>query len=310
MRFTAGLPPAQAREAVSSLNLSRSSPFGPLSQPASRRTFAYLIGTLNASHPDYDFSHLRPSDFRREKSLNLVMNTLDTTLYNLRPQRQHTWLGVSRHWSARVDPAFSLPSRGHEAWDSRMWRLIDKEMSLKECSVYSYAPIDDSFDGEEGAIWSFNYFFFNKVRKRVCYFYLRGLSILSHSPVETSPIYFKRKADGDWSPVEPSSSKRAKYWLGDRAGETFSSQWAEDEEDDVIQPWENEGLNTTYLTDDDDIPRYLFASDEDEQPQLMKQLRTDSAVISESETIQPSPRNRSKSVVREIRENNTDPVVI
>lgn len=191
-----------------------------------------------------------------------------------------------------------------------MWRLIDKEMSLKECSVYSYAPIDDSFDGEEGAIWSFNYFFFNKVRKRVCYFYLRGLSILSHSPVETSPIYFKRKADGDWSPVEPSSSKRAKYWLGDRAGETFSSQWAEDEEDDVIQPWENEGLNTTYLTDDDDIPRYLFASDEDEQPQLMKQLRTDSAVISESETIQPSPRNRSKSVVREIRENNTDPVVI
>ncbi|KAL8966546.1 MAG: hypothetical protein Q9183_003327, partial [Haloplaca sp. 2 TL-2023] len=51
-----------------------------------RRTFAYLIATLNASHPDYDFSYLlRPSDFRREKSVRHAMNALDTTLYSLRP---------------------------------------------------------------------------------------------------------------------------------------------------------------------------------------------------------------------------------
>lgn len=242
--------------------------------------------------------------------MNFVVNTLDTTLYNLRPQRQHTWLGVSGHRSARVDPAFSLPSRGHEAWDSRMWRFIDKEMSLKECSVYSYAPTDDSFDGEEGAIWSFNYFFFNKVRKRVCYFYLRGLSIISHSPVEKSPTYFKRKADGDWTPVEPSSSKRAKYWLGDRADETFSTPWAEDEEDDVIQPWENEGLNTTYLTDDEDIPRYLFAFDEDKQLQLPKQQRSSSATEDESEAILPILQNRSKSVVGEISKDNLDSAAV
>lgn len=238
------------------------------------------------------------------------MNTLDTTLYNLRPQRQHARIGVSRQGSARVDPAFSLPSRGHEAWDSRMWRLIDKEMSLKDCSVYSYAPADDSFDGEEGAIWSFNYFFFNKVRKRVCYFYIRGLSIINHSPVETYPIHFKRKPDGDWSPVEPSSSKRAKYWLGDRADETFSSQWAEDEEDDVIQPWENEGLNTTYLTDDDDIPRYLFASDEDEQSQLSKQVGKTSSTEDDSEINLPRARNRSRSVVCEIGANNAGSVAV
>lgn len=150
-----------------------------------------------------------------------------------------------------------------------MWRLIDKEMSLKECSVYSYAPTsDDSFDGEEGAIWSSNYFFFNKLRKRVCYFYLRALSIISHNPVEDenprhTPL-LKRKAItavGGRSPSEPSSSKRAKYWLGDRADESASGQWAEDEEDDIIQPWESEGLNTAYLTDDEDIPRYMFATE-------------------------------------------------
>lgn len=31
------------------------SPFGPLTQSASRRTLFYLIATLNASFPDYDF---------------------------------------------------------------------------------------------------------------------------------------------------------------------------------------------------------------------------------------------------------------
>src|SRR4051794_4444466 len=87
LRLSASLSPPQASSAASSLNLSRASPFGPLSQLSSRRTFAYLIATLNASHPDYDFSHLlRPSDFKRERNLKAVMNTIDTTLYNLRPR--------------------------------------------------------------------------------------------------------------------------------------------------------------------------------------------------------------------------------
>src|ERR1700712_4790724 len=77
-------PPHDAAEPV--VNLSRSSAFGPMSQVPSRRTFAYLIATLNASHPDYDFSHiLRPADFRKERSLKTVINTIDSTLLNLRP---------------------------------------------------------------------------------------------------------------------------------------------------------------------------------------------------------------------------------
>ena len=31
------------------------SPFGPLDHPSSRKTLFYLISTLNASYPDYDF---------------------------------------------------------------------------------------------------------------------------------------------------------------------------------------------------------------------------------------------------------------
>ncbi|MCJ1462164.1 RNA polymerase III-inhibiting protein maf1 [Pseudocyphellaria aurata] len=305
LSFSAALPPPQASAAAASLNLSRSSPFGPLSQTSSRRTFAYLIATLNASHPDYDFSHfLRPSDFRREKSLKLVMNSLDTTLYNLRPKPINSLSSAHPPWSSNITTTVSLASSGSEAWGPRMWRLIDKEMSLKECGIYCYSPEEDPYDGEEGAIWSFNYFFFNKARKRVCYIYLRGLSIISHSPAQKTPVKTKHAAEGDWSPIEPSNSKRARYWLGDRATDDVSSGWGEDEEEDVIEPWESEGLNTSEVLDDEDEQRYVTVADEPE-PRSARNRSTDSKCPSAGSLSIDSPstgRARSKSTVRNVSE--------
>ena len=294
LSFSASLPPPQASAAAASLNLSRSSPFGPLSQTSSRRTFAYLIATLNASHPDYDFSHLlRPSDFRREKSLKLVMSTLDTTLYNLRPKPSSLLLSVHPHWSPNVTSTVPLASSGSEAWGPRMWRLIDKEMSLKECSIYCYSPEEDPYDGEEGAIWSFNYFFFNKARKRVCYIYLRGLSIISHSPAQKTPVKTKHAAERDWSPIESSSSKRARYWLGDQATDDVSGEWGEDEEEDVIESWESEGLNNSEVLDDVDGQRYVTVADEPEtRPARNASVKTRSPSL-DSMSVAGQPCNNS-----------------
>ncbi|KAJ4306078.1 RNA polymerase III-inhibiting protein maf1 [Collariella sp. IMI 366227] len=81
LKLGASLSPPQRTSMAASLNLSRSSPFGSLDQVSNRRTYAYLIATLNASHPDYDFSHvLRPADFQRERLLRRVMGTIDSTL--------------------------------------------------------------------------------------------------------------------------------------------------------------------------------------------------------------------------------------
>lgn len=290
LSFSASLSPPQASAAASALNLSRSSPFGPLSQTSSRRTFAYLIATLNASHPDYDFSHiLRPSDFRREKSLKQVMNTLDTTLYNLRPRPTSSLLDGPPHWSSSVTSTGPPVLSGNDVWNPRMWRLIDNQMTLKECSIYCYAPEEDPYDGEEGAIWSFNYFLFNKARKRVCYIYLRGLSIISHSPTQKTPIKTKRSADGEWSLDEPSSSKRARYWLGDRAVEV-SDQSEEDEE--LVEAWAK------------DRPVAL----DDEMLEEGKDEVADE-VGSPNSTMASSPkcgRGRSKSTVRGMSEDIAD----
>lgn len=177
-------------------------------------------------------------------------------------------------------------------------------MSLKECSIYCYSPEEDPYDGEEGAIWSFNYFFFNKARKRVCYIYLRGLSIISHSPAQKTPVKTKHAAEREWSPIEPSSSKRARYWLGDRATDDVSSGWGEDEEEDVIEPWESEGLNTSDVLDDVDEQRYVTVTDEPEIRHAQNasiENRTPSAG-SPSIGSSSTGRARSKSIVRCVSE--------
>jgi len=292
LSFSAGLSPSQAVGAAEALNLSRASPFGSLSQSSARRTFAYLIATLNASHSDYDFSHLlRPTDFRREKSLKRVLNTLDTTLYNLRPRPSSSFsLSTGPSWSTGISNSAPPPSPGKEVWNPRMWRLIDKEMSLKDCSIWCYSPEEDPYDGEEGAIWSFNYFFFNKARKRVCYIYLRGLSIIGHDSGSKTPVKLKRSADLDWGLDEPTSSKRARYWLGDLAADA-TSEWADDDEESEVR---EEGPTWNPILEDEDSPQHTVV----DEPHTQIVLSADEATSPSAATASSTERSRSESTIR------------
>jgi hypothetical protein len=230
LRLSASVsPPLDA--SLSSLNLARSSPFGPLSQVSSRRTFAYLIATLNASHSDYDFSHiLRPADFRKERSLKTVINTIDSTMYNLRPNTGMMHLQVPPQTSYSTSASATQTS---QMWGPQMWSVIDKEMSLKDCTVYCWAPLEDPFDGEEASIWSLNYFFFNKEMKRVAYIYVRGVPVMTQSPRQRNAIS-KRIASG----FDSGANKRARYWLGDKAANLTNDQEADLDED--VTMWNND----------------------------------------------------------------------
>lgn len=257
LKFGASLSPPQR----SSLNLSRSSPFGPLSEISSRKTFAYLIATLNASHPDYDFSHvLRPADFKRERSLRKVVTNLDSTLSSARPNAQPTtdfpvsaFLSNSKKSKkAAADMGSSPPAvSGTESppWGPHMWALFDKEMSLRDCSVFSYQPALNPFDEEAAAIWSLHYFFFNKERKRVAYLYVRGVPVVSHSspPQLLRPPTRQRSGAMSLTPSsspgdlrkrrlvdESGANKRARYWLGDRAERATASEDEDDYADDGL----------------------------------------------------------------------------
>ncbi|KAH6655449.1 Maf1 regulator-domain-containing protein [Truncatella angustata] len=278
LKFGASLSPPQREQMAASLNLSRSSPFGPLSDIQSRRTFAYLIATLNASHPDYDFSHvLRPSDFRRERNIRRAIAAFDNTMSNVRPlSLLSPNLGSS--YRAYGSSPSSLPAAGgaaisSPAWGPQMWAMVDKEMRLKDCVCFSYQPATDPFDGEEAAIWRMHYFFFNKNLKRVAYMYVRGVPSLMHSSPALRPNGGRRGSNTLASTSFSSSgaNKRAKYWLGDSVADRVIESDAENEEDDEeMEIWDPDEdvdfdpLNATKSNENSE-DEYLQSESEDEE---------------------------------------------
>ncbi|KAH8955553.1 hypothetical protein BDL97_08G145200 [Sphagnum fallax] len=130
------------QEVVDSLAVSpklSTSPVGPLSTTASRRTLIYLILTLNHMYPDYDFSMLRPHHFSKEHGILVAKQKIDQYLVEA----------------------------------SKVMNLEDCDVYsyVPDAEADPFANV--------GSIWSFNYFFYNKKMKRILYFSSRCLSKMS-----------------------------------------------------------------------------------------------------------------------------------
>ncbi|KAG9285799.1 hypothetical protein G9A89_013224 [Geosiphon pyriformis] len=168
------------------------SPFGPMSQSSSRKTFYNLISTLNASYPDYDFSDLTPENFSKQPSLSVVCNYINNTLFNL----QHGWIVT----------------------ELNLWKIMDDIIDLEECEVYSFEPdMDWDPNTEEGVIWSFNFFFYNKKMKRILFFTMRGLSL--NAPIQDDEVISEFSVDFSESASESGSINHSlsyeEYVMGD-----------------------------------------------------------------------------------------------
>ncbi|KAI9788016.1 MAG: RNA polymerase III-inhibiting protein maf1 [Peltula sp. TS41687] len=87
--------------------------------------------------------------------------------------------------------------------------------------------------GEDSSIWSFRYFFLNKSRKRVCYFYVRGLSY--DSQIAGTPFSSPTQSVRSWKSSNAASdgpSERATYWLGYRGDAGIFSASGDDDDDE------------------------------------------------------------------------------
>nr|XP_023013023.1 repressor of RNA polymerase III transcription MAF1 homolog isoform X2 [Leptinotarsa decemlineata] len=127
---------------------------GPLCDTISRKTLFYLIATLNSCFPDYDFMDVKSHEFSKEPSRQWVSNAIDTNL------------------SATAGEQYNLLRPA-------IWNAINDEICLENCNIYSYNPdlASDPF-GEDGCLWSFNYFFYNKKLKRIVFFTCRAVKHL------------------------------------------------------------------------------------------------------------------------------------
>jgi len=135
---------------------SESSNEGILCDTIPTKTLFHLISTLNSSfYPDYDFSNAKSCEFTRESSIQMVSNAVDCQL-------------------------FSVLGETVSLLKTQLWSVIDEEIDLKDCHIYSYNPdlTSDPY-GEEGCIWSFNYFFYNRKLKRIVFFTCRAFSAIS-----------------------------------------------------------------------------------------------------------------------------------
>lgn len=202
------------------------------------------------------------------------MNNIDSMLQNLRPRQTAAMNYLSPPMLSSSAPVGSS-SAGNEVWNQNMWRLIDKEMGLRHCEKYSYAPDDDPFDGDEGAIWSTHYFFFNKEKRRVCYIHLRGFSVISHSPVH-EPSHMRKPAAErklSYSLGDEGAGKRASYWLSNdllqRDIEVDSADYEDDEfdqgDDEVEVPFMDLDDLRSQLVDGTGYHTYSNTIEEDDE---------------------------------------------
>jgi hypothetical protein len=113
-----------------------------------KKTLFYLRSTLNASfQPGYDFTSALSSEFSKEPSFDYVVKAIENYLTT-----------VENYNRNKIE----------------LWNALDKEINLAECEFYSYNP-DLTSDplAEDGCLWFFNFFFYNKKLKRIMFFSCR-----------------------------------------------------------------------------------------------------------------------------------------
>ena len=129
-------------------DLYSTSPLGSMHQPKVRRNLINMIITMNAAFPDYDFRSLKPDHFVRRFHLRDITSTVNGHLAILGD-------------SAAVGGNFI----------DQMWRTIDEAIGVTTSKIWSYVP-DMEADpfSDVGALWSFNYFFYNEEKKQILFF--------------------------------------------------------------------------------------------------------------------------------------------
>lgn len=203
-------------EATREHELALDTAFGSLDEPESRRKFTYLIGALNSSHDDYEFSDvLTPHDFQREASAMAVHWKIDDLLFWVRPCPASALELVPSPTGQGY--SLSLPD-GRFIWCPKMWDEMEDQMDLSNCEIYSCKALEKIFTRDDQSIWCLHFLFYNPVKKRVLYFYCRIMGLLSHSPPWFAAKYARKmgvKPDVDEDDDEETgAAKRADYWFG------------------------------------------------------------------------------------------------
>ncbi|KAG5236844.1 repressor of RNA polymerase III transcription MAF [Salix suchowensis] len=151
-----------------------SSPAEFLLSRSSRKTLIYLVLTLYRLYPDYDFSAVNAHQFFTEESWDSFKQIFDSYMF----EASKAWIeeneGISlveTLYKALDEVSFLRKPKASCTKRQCCDDIVVQVVKLSECEIYSYDPDSDADPSlEKGAIWSFNFFFYNRKLKRVVSF--------------------------------------------------------------------------------------------------------------------------------------------
>ncbi|KAK9063703.1 hypothetical protein SSX86_017575 [Deinandra increscens subsp. villosa] len=149
-----------------------SSPVNYLSSRSSRKTMIYLILTLYHMYPDYNFSAVKAHQFFTAETWQGFKQIFDSYMSD-----------ASKEWIEADEDGSLLET---------LYKTLDEVINLAECEIYSYDPNSDADPFiEKGALWSYNFFFYNRKLKRVASFRFSCLSNLATEGFPTDGTYYE-----------------------------------------------------------------------------------------------------------------------
>lgn len=152
------------------------SPAENLMSRSSRKKLIYLVLTLYHMYPDYDFSAVKAHQFFLDESWDSFEQIFDSYMR----EASKVWIEASGCCSLIED----------------LYKALDEVVKLSECEIYSYNPDSDADPLlQRGAIWSFNFFFYNRKLKRVVSLQFSCLSNLVADEFLTDEFAFEE--DGE-----------------------------------------------------------------------------------------------------------------
>lgn len=231
------------------------SPFGPLRNSTTRKTFAYLIAILNSTYPDHDFLNLQPTteNFHRIDSpeeLIYRFNNLMVSLGKREDLLNWIWDTINVYMDLIPSRSPNLAAQGGQNSRNGSFSkgssglvptlLLDQGLPPNvaifngdACQIYEFQPSDQSILQDLNypyqSMWSYYWFIYNKKKKRVSFLYLTAVNKIHYSMVN--------RAGGSTGNKGPNKSGH-----NDKDDE-------DDEDDDMYM---DEYMDSEVLVDDDD----------------------------------------------------------
>lgn len=238
------------------------SPFGPLKNVTTRKTFSYLIAILNTTYPDHDFSNLQPSteNFHKLSSPEELIRRFNNLMVSLgKKEDLLEWVWDIVNLYMDIIPKNSgtngVPRSRHNSMNGGNAGLYTplspaesppNANSFDGCQIYEFQPTDQSILEDLNypyqAMWSYYWFIYNKKKKRVTFLYLTGINKIHYSQVNNGR--------------SSSFSRRRK--LRSAGGDALKDNIADDDDDD----------GEVYL--DDYMDEEVFLDDEVEDDDIME----------------------------------------